>query len=103
MIGEGVLGLHDLRPMNDERAGDAAFVNEVFVEPERRVGGVGPFGAVALIGIGGARHDGGVVTDFDVAAVEGFEGAGGGIGIVVVGVARGHAFGAATVIGEEED
>ena len=51
------------RPVHDERRGDAAFVDPVLVEPERRVREVGPGGAVALVGVLAAGHDARVVAE----------------------------------------
>ncbi len=89
-------------PVEDEGACNTAFVGPVFEAAEGGVGDVGPVGGVALVGIFGAGHDGGEIAVADGAAVAGFFGhfarllfRGGHVG--------GHLFGAAAVVGGEED
>src|SRR5690606_37789003 len=58
-------------PVGDERRRDAAFVDEMLIHAERRVGGVGPFDAVSSVGIGRAGGDAAAEAEgFAVAGVD---------------------------------
>ena len=58
-----------VRPVHDQRRGDAAFVDPVLVQAERRVREVRPGGAVALVGVLRAGHALGVVAEVHRLAV----------------------------------
>ena len=109
------LGVDALGPMGDERRADTAFVHPMFVFSERRVAGVGPSEAVTVIGIGAAGHHLGALlhhpaiagaardhVELQIAFAHWLE----LIGVLVAildAVPSAHAFGAAAVIGEEEN
>ena len=92
------------RPVHDEGRGDAAFVDPVLVEPERRIRQVGPGGAVALIGVFAARHQRGIVAEANRLA-------GPCLGLgdhqlvdqLARGDAVGNVLGAGAVVGQEDD
>ena len=90
-----------LGPMHDQRRGDAALVDPMFVLAEGRVGDVGPGNAVALVGDVLARHHSRVVAVLDGTSI---------VGEIVAVLPRQpllplsrDLLGAAAVVGQEED
>ena len=90
--------------MHDEGRRDAAFVDPVLVEPERRIRQIGPGGTVALIGVLAARHQRRIVAEANRLALASF-----GLGDHQLidefsrGDALGNVFGTGAVVRQEDE
>ena len=93
-----------VRPVGDQRRRDAALVDPVLVEAERRVGEVGPGGAVALVGVLRAGHAQDVVAEVHrLAAARGAPRDHQLVDQLVDRRVQRNVLGAGAVVGEEDD
>src|SRR5437870_1751624 len=68
LVNTGQLADH-VRPVRNQRSGNAAFMHPVFVKAEGRVAHVGPSDPIALEGVFRSWHYPGVVTQTDGPAI----------------------------------